>query len=90
MIYSVYSIRDQKSGRFMQPVNDINEATAKRGFSQAVNNPGSIIGFAPKDFDLYKVATFDDEKGLYEPVNPIELVCNGAILIMEKGDNNAV
>lgn len=84
MIYSVYAIRDQKSGRFMQPINDINEATAKRGFSQAVNNPDGIIGFAPKDFDLYKLAEFNDETGVYDALPAIQLVCNGAQLIIEK------
>lgn len=90
MLYNVFAIRDAKSARFIQPVNDVNEATAKRGFSQAVNNPNGIIGFAPKDFDLYKVAQFDDEKGLYIPIVPIELVCNGATLVLERGEIDAV
>lgn len=84
MIYNVYAIRDQQSGRFMQPMNDLNDQTAKRGFSQAVNTPGGIIGFAPKDFDLYQVATFDDTTGHYEPLLAIQMVCNGAQLVLEK------
>lgn len=84
MIYNVYSIRDQRSGRFMQPMNDINDQTAKRGFSQAVNSPSGIIGFAPKDFDLYRIAEFDDEKGQYNPLEVIDLICNGASLVFDK------
>lgn len=91
MIYNVYAIRDQKSQRFMQPMCDINDQTAQRGFSQAVNTPTGVIGFAPKDFDLYKVAMFDDEKGRYEPLEVIELVCNGAALVYQKeSENDAV
>lgn len=84
MIYNVYAIRDQKSGRFMQPMNDLNDQTAKRGFSQAVNNPNGIIGFAPKDFDLYRIAEFNDEVGQFIPMEVIELICNGAQLVFEK------
>ena len=90
MIYNVYAIRDQQSGRFMQPVNDINDQTAKRGFSQAVNAPDGIIGFAPKDFDLYKIAEFNDESGQYDPLPVIQLVANGMSLLNERSESNAV
>ena len=90
MIWNVYSIRDQKSGRFMQSVNDVNDETAKRGFAQAVNTPSGIIGFAPKDFDLYKIGEFDDEKGKYTALECIELVVNGAQLLNVRSEDNVV
>lgn len=88
MLYNVYAIRDTKSQRFLQPMCDVNDATAKRGFSQAVNSENGIIGFAPKDFDLYKIAEFDDEKGKYIPLEVIELVVNGAALLFERNVEN--
>lgn len=84
MIYNVYAIRDQKSGRFMMPTCDINDETAKRGFAQAVNSDMGIVGFAPADFDLYQIAEFDDQNGRYKPNDVIELVCNGAQLVFKK------
>lgn len=83
MVYNVYAIRDVKSQRFMQPNLDMNDQTAMRGFSMAVNQPSGVIGFAPKDFDLYKIGEYDDQTGRMEPLEVVELVVNGSALLME-------
>lgn len=83
MIYPLYSIRDNKTS-FMAPQPAETEEQAIRNFSQLCNTPGSLMGFAPADFDLYKVGTFDTQKGVVAPSEPIQLVVSGASVLYEK------
>lgn len=57
-----------------------NTEIAKRQFGFAINDSG-IPGYAPADFELYKVGFFDDKTGVVEPVTPIELICTGLEMI---------
>ncbi len=70
MIYGVYSIYDQAAGVFCAPTIDISDASAVRGFQQALANSGSIMNFKPDDFDLYQVGTFDVETGYLDSLVP--------------------
>lgn len=72
MIYPVFSYRDTKVG-FMPPVCDQSEAAAIRGFSFAINSENSIMGFSPKDFDLYQVGEFDTETGVLTSIVPVQI-----------------
>lgn len=80
MVYNVYSIRDNKTA-FMQPLYDQSDASAIRGFARAINNEGTIFDFAPADFDLYMVGTFDDQSGELKAVSPIRFVASGSSLV---------
>ena len=80
MIYPVYSYRDNKY-TFAAPMIDQNDETAIRGFAYAINNREGIMNFAPSDFDLYKIALFDSEKGTMEPIVPIQLVVSGGSVV---------
>lgn len=73
MKYAIYSYRDVKAG-FGSPMCDISDETAIRGFSYAVNNRDGIMNFSPKDFDLYKIGTFDTVKGVITPLEIPELI----------------
>lgn len=64
MIYPVYTVRDVKVGFDVQFLVQASEEAAKRAFEMAVNNPGTMMGFKPSDFELYKVAEFDTDKGV--------------------------
>lgn len=81
MIYNVYCIRDLKVG-YMQPSLDINDSAATRNFKLglATVSPESVMGFAPEDFDLYRIGTFDTEKGVISPLTVPEPIANGASL----------
>ena len=80
MIYPMYAIRDVKT-TFFPPQVAQNEEDAKRNFAMMVNNPSGVIGFSPKDFDLFYVGTFDTVKGVMEAVTPIEFVVTGSALV---------
>lgn len=62
MIYSVYAIRDVKTG-FMTPTIEVNDDTAIRNFSHAVVNSDNILFSFAKDFSLYRLAAFDSDTG---------------------------
>lgn len=81
MIYPMYSIRDVKT-TFFPPQVAQNEEEAKRNFSMMVNNPQGVMGFSPKDFDLYFVGTFDTEKGVMVAISPIEFVVAGSAMVV--------
>lgn len=83
MKYPVFAVRDVKTCFYPPQVNQ-NEEDAIRGFAMMINNPSGVIGFAPKDFDLYKIGTFDTEKGVIDPLTPIEYVVAGSALVNEK------
>uniref|UniRef100_A0AAU8BAF2 Nonstructural protein n=1 Tax=Dulem virus 148 TaxID=3145625 RepID=A0AAU8BAF2_9VIRU len=71
----VFSIYDSAAGVFTAPTIDVTDVSAKRSFSQAVNNAGSVMGFKPSDFSLYRVGYFDVENGSIEPcVPPVQIV----------------
>lgn len=77
MKYGVFSIFDSAAGVFTSPTIDISNGSASRAFEQAVLNAGSVMNFRPDDFALYKVADFDVESGLMEPVVPPLFVLGG-------------
>lgn len=62
MIYGVYTVRDLLTG-FMSLSLDVNDPSARRNFAHAVNRADSLFNSHPEHYVLYKVGTFDTEKG---------------------------
>lgn len=83
MKYPLTSIRDSKIGFYPAQCEESVES-AKRNFSMAINNSNGLMGFAPGDFTLFHVADFDSEKGVVEPVIPIEELVSGLQVFVEK------
>lgn len=71
----IYAIRDLNVG-FNSPFVESGDAVAIRGFSYAMNN-NDMMGFAPKDFDLYYLGEYDTEKGQIDAVDLPVLVIHG-------------
>lgn len=88
MKYNLYAIRDSKANYFWQPQPDLNDAVAKRGFAMMINSSDlkSITGFAPGDFDLYNIGTFDSDSGIVEAIIPCLFVCNGRSVLEVKDE----
>lgn len=82
--YPVYSYRDKSVG-FGAPVVESNEYCAKRGFAMRVTNDPGVMGYAPSDFDLYKIGEFDTKTGLLDPCTP-QFVVNGATVVGDKDE----
>lgn len=62
MTKSVYAIRDVKTN-WLDPFVEVSDDAAIRGFKYALSNGDVLFGFAPEDFSLYKVGTFDTATG---------------------------
>lgn len=75
MKFPVYSIRDIHVG-FMAPFVEANDYTARRAFAFEINNKSGVMGFSPKDFDLYRIGEFCQDDGLMSAMTP-ELVVTG-------------
>lgn len=85
MIYPVYSVRDVKVGFDVQFLVQANVEAAKRSFEMAVNNPGSMMGFKPSDFELYEIGSFDTDKGVFSG-NPVPSFVIGGAEIYAKSE----
>lgn len=72
---NLYAIRDLKVG-FLAPMVDDNEDTAIRNFEYACAH-NDIINFAPTDFELYHIGTFDTDSGVIDPCSIPTFICNG-------------
>ncbi len=81
MKYGIFSIRDAAAHVFTAPTIDLTDESAIRGFSQAVNNKGSVMNFCPSDFALYRIGILNVEAGTIEPVNPPEMLVSGDRLL---------
>ncbi len=81
MTYGIYSIRDAAANVFTAPTIDLTDESAIRGFSQAVNNAGSVMNFCPSDFALYRIGTLHVEAGTIEPISPPTMLVSGDRLV---------
>lgn len=81
--FRIYALRDRVADRFRTINLDINDFTAKRNFSYAVNNSPEML-FQAKDLELCCVGEFDDHDGNVIPVVPISVICRGDEVIVEK------
>lgn len=77
MKYPIFSYRDNKVG-FGQPITDMNDQSAIRGFSFAINNNTGLMNFSPNDFDLYKIGEFDSEQGIIISFEVPVLIVSGS------------
>lgn len=71
MKYSVFAIRDFKTG-FLQPTVDANAASAIRNFEHAVlRNDDSLFFSHPEDYSLYELGEYDTDTGLLTAKSPV-------------------
>ena len=75
MKFPIYTYRDLKVA-FMQPICEVSDSSAIRGFAYAVNSKEGLMNYSPSDFQLYRIGTFDNEKGTIESCLP-ELITDG-------------
>lgn len=75
MIIRIYTIRDAKAECYLQPFTFRTDGEAIRAFDDSVQKPGTALHDHPEDFFLYKVASFNQETGIVEPMEPVSLGC---------------
>ncbi|QCS36627.1 nonstructural protein [Capybara microvirus Cap3_SP_541] len=79
----LYSLRDSLTA-WMDPVVDLNDASAKRAVSVSVNTTGSLLGYDPAHFELYRVGEFDTDTGIVSAYPLPVMLCNLSELV--RGD----
>lgn len=68
MKLNVYSLFDRAALTYGHPFYALNDAVAIRNFRDAVlRRESSMLRDHPDDFELRHIASFDDEKGSFEP-----------------------
>lgn len=79
MKLGVYAVHDLKAGVFNTPFFQLNDHVAKRAFTDLVNDPQSMLFKHPEDFNLFRLAEFDDGYGRFEETETMkyELICEG-------------
>lgn len=82
MIFNMYSVKDELTQKFMNPMfveqNELSDKMAIRQFTSNMNNI-QLWKDNPNDYTLYKVGEFDDEQGACVCV--VEKICSGRSVI---------
>lgn len=66
MKHVVFSIRDSAVGAFMRPFTAAAQGAAVRSFMDEVQRSDSEMGKHPKDYEMFRLGTFDDESGRFD------------------------
>lgn len=82
-----YSIFDQITQIYNIPFQAHNHNEAIRMFTTAASDPSTNLSKNTSDYDLYYIASYDNETGDYTYQNPKELILKGSSLLIPKGGN---
>ena len=74
----MYSIFDRASGVYDRPFPSNSDQEATRGFTDLCMNDETMIGRHPDDFTLFRIGTWENNKGELFPSGAPEKVINGA------------
>lgn len=66
MKLEMFSVRDTKTGVFMNPFCCRTPGEAERSFKDTTNNPETMLCRYPEDYDLYAIGYWDDMTGKIE------------------------
>lgn len=81
----VYSVKDELTDTFMQPIFHESDLEVGRIFEYQINNT-PIWKSNPADFSLYKLGTFNEETGEFN--SKIEKIAGGrSVLRKEQNDD---
>ena len=67
MRLNVYTIFDSASAAYMRPFFLQSDGQAMRSFTDIAQNADHEIGKHPEDYSLYRIGTYDDQKGELHP-----------------------
>ena len=67
MRLNIYTIFDSASGAYMRPFYAQSDGQALRSFTDIAQDADHEIGRHPEDYSLYRIGTYDDNKGELHP-----------------------
>lgn len=74
MKLKIYSLRDQKTDAFMNPIAMQTTGQLLRMLSDEVNKQDSLVGQHPEDFELFEVGEYDTQTGTLTPCPPKSVI----------------
>lgn len=75
MLYKAFSVRDQKGEVYNLPFYKKTLGEAERDFASLLKDEKSMVHQYPEDFDLYHIGEYDDQKGIFIPLDtPLHVV----------------
>lgn len=73
MIFHVFTVLDNRSHIHSPPFLTRHTGEAVRSFTELVNDERSSVSKYPADFQLIQIATFNDELGVFQNIEPVYL-----------------
>lgn len=74
MLY--FSLFDKKVGEFGSPIASLHQADMIRDLQRAISTPTSKLSLFPSDFDLYLVAEWNSQLGVFENTEHPKMILN--------------
>lgn len=71
----VVAVRDRAMDQFMQPFMVPTVGAAVRSFADEINrhDNDAVMSKHPEDYDLYQIAVFEEDTGLYSENTPRQI-----------------
>lgn len=73
MILEMFSVLDAKTQAYMQPFYAPTVGAAIRNFTDALQDPDSMLCKHPEDFHLFHIGNFDDHSCVLTSQEPVAL-----------------
>ena len=73
----VYSIYDTATGAFMRPFYQVSDGQALRSFGDVINDETNDLSRHPEHYSVFRLATWNDQDGLYIPEKAPERLQTG-------------
>ena len=71
-----YAIYDKVAERYNLVMEQPSDVQAMRTLAMEARNPNSFIKNFIDDYDLYKIATYNEENGKFENIEPPKLLAH--------------
>lgn len=66
MIVNIYSVWDEATKAFLQPMYALSKGQIIRGITEACNDPKHDFHKYARDYTLFELGTFDDTNGKFD------------------------
>lgn len=77
----LFSVYDSKGKFYSPPFMARNQFEATRTFQTLAKDKQTQVGQYPADYDLFKIASFDDQTGRIEPLAALQQIAKALDLI---------
>lgn len=83
MILRAYTLYDVKALQYHSPYFTHTDGMAVRMLTDLVNEGGNNVSRHPRDFTLYQCGHYDDQTGIFTPLEPLQFVADAVSLVRE-------